>query len=84
MNKSYILLLFSVQATLANINYKNEQPWVSVNKCCLLNELYVDNSCRYASEVNESLWIPTFTTENGKIVDNVHYGYIIIYLSSTY
>lgn len=69
------LLLFSVEI-LGNINYVDEQK-IRVNKCCELNELYVDNSCRHLNEANESAWTPTFTTLDGRINDKIHYKLFI-------
>lgn len=69
MLKIQTILLFFVQIILAKL--PSEEQKTSVNKCCENMEIYVDNSCRYALEVNELPWAPIFTTQNGKVVKNL-------------
>lgn len=69
-----VLSMTSIDIVLGNLNYDNRQK-INVNKCCETNELYLDNKCRHFNQVNETLWVPTFTTEDGKINSNVLYRY---------
>lgn len=42
---------------------------VPVNKCCMKNEIVVDNNCKLVNETEQEEWSPVFTSVDGK--DNV-------------
>lgn len=43
--------------------YAPNRYTVSVNKCCEINEMYVDNSCVHKNHTKEQEWRPIFTDE---------------------
>lgn len=62
------LLLLQLFAVSALGSLSDDAGRVKVNKCCEPYELYVNKSCTHSSKVNETIWSPKFTHENGKAV----------------
>lgn len=69
-----IITISRIRYVLGYVSNENKLK-ISVNKCCETNELYLDNKCRHYGEVNETVWVPMFTTKDGKIHNEVHYRY---------
>ncbi|XP_018324370.1 probable G-protein coupled receptor Mth-like 5 [Agrilus planipennis] len=70
------LIIISVHVTLmaAELGPKlPEKPVIAVNKCCESYEVMVKNHCTHINQTNETMWYPTFTSKDGRLLTGIEY-----------
>ncbi|KAF5271726.1 hypothetical protein FQA39_LY08049 [Lamprigera yunnana] len=71
-----VLKRYLCLSLVINLITVSEMHQIKVNKCCEMDEVLFEDHCVHANRINETVWKPLFTSENGKT--NVQVNYILV------